>query len=339
MLPQVTELNAWAASNDVQEGEYPLYMQIYFRVLDSITSSRIPAGGLLKESAFARHFGVSREPVRRAFEMLREADLIAPVAGQGYMVRGDSAEKQQLDAGLLESVQSLDGAGVLRPAPKWRQIYPRVLRDLIRQAVHGGCPIVPAQLADYYSVSRTVAKELLSALMANGLVEQDNQQKWFLEHFSENLIRDMNEVRRQLEPHALRRAFGSLPSLLVDQLISRHRHVATRLPEVYASTFFELEQGLHESLLSHCGNNVLMAALRKSAIVRSFNDHYYDLHRPEDSCVYEHLVVLEAIKAGDQEAAIAALDYHINRSTENTINRLRHFRANHEPEGLPVFAR
>lgn len=64
---------------------------------DKILDSTFPPGATLKQAEIARHLGVSRTPIREAFRMLQEEDLIISSPNQRAVVRGlDGNELDQL---------------------------------------------------------------------------------------------------------------------------------------------------------------------------------------------------------------------------------------------------
>ena len=58
-------------------------------------------------------------------------------------------------------------------------------------------------MAEYYGVSRTVTRDLLGRLEARGLVEKAGRSQCFLPELTAELMSDLYEVRRLLEPTAL----------------------------------------------------------------------------------------------------------------------------------------
>jgi DNA-binding GntR family transcriptional regulator len=76
---------------------------------DDIRLRRLPPGSVLKQDDLAARFGVSRQPVRLALEILRSAGLVAARPDRSVEVVGLSAEAQGdlLDLRLLVERQAL----------------------------------------------------------------------------------------------------------------------------------------------------------------------------------------------------------------------------------------
>jgi DNA-binding GntR family transcriptional regulator len=79
------------------------------RLQADIRLNRLPPGSVLRQDDLAARFGVSRQPVRLALEILRSAGLVAPRPDRGVEVVGLSAQAQGdlLELRLLVERQAL----------------------------------------------------------------------------------------------------------------------------------------------------------------------------------------------------------------------------------------
>ena len=72
-------------------------LEVHAHLRQLIIDSTLPPGTILKQAELARLFGTSRTPMREAFRMLQEEDLIQADPNQRAVVRGlDSEELDQL---------------------------------------------------------------------------------------------------------------------------------------------------------------------------------------------------------------------------------------------------
>jgi DNA-binding GntR family transcriptional regulator len=72
-------------------------LEVHAHLRQLIIDSTLPPGTVLKQAELARRFGVSRTPMREAFRMLQEEDLIQADPNQRAVVRGmDGEELDQL---------------------------------------------------------------------------------------------------------------------------------------------------------------------------------------------------------------------------------------------------
>src|SRR5260221_5824158 len=79
------------------------------RLQDDIRLSRLPPGSVLRQDELAARFGVSRQPVRLALEILRSTGLVAARSDRSVEVVGLTAEAlgDLLDVRLLAERQAL----------------------------------------------------------------------------------------------------------------------------------------------------------------------------------------------------------------------------------------
>lgn len=321
------------------ETSQPLYLQIHLRLLHAISSSGSLKNRMIKESVLARHFGVSREPVRRALEMLEEENLIEATGSQGFHIieqPNTSAGSDTADETTKpESIFDLLPGAVERSSSALK-IYSRVESDVINQAVLGDFAIVTTQLAEHYDISRTVAKEVLTILKSNGIVQQSSSGKWLIPKLSERSVTDTNGIRLRLEPFAIESAALTIPSSLVKLQLALHKKSELiDAGELTAVQLSALEKGVHETILAHCGNTRLVELLKLCSIVQSFNANFYEKFGSDFTFIPEHIEILEAIEARDPQAAAISLSHHISLSTKKTINRLNQYREMHDGKLLP----
>src|SRR6266568_8200404 len=78
--------------SDPRNGEGTLAEQLYRKLGDAILAGDLAPGAKINEPALARHYGVSRGPLREALHRLQERKLVTRSANQGPRVVKPSAE-------------------------------------------------------------------------------------------------------------------------------------------------------------------------------------------------------------------------------------------------------
>src|ERR1700736_964147 len=75
-----------------EEAERTLAQQLFRQISDAIISGDLPAGAKLSEPILARHYGVSRGPLREALNRLQERRLVTRSPHVGARVATLSAQ-------------------------------------------------------------------------------------------------------------------------------------------------------------------------------------------------------------------------------------------------------
>jgi DNA-binding GntR family transcriptional regulator len=144
----------------------------------------------------------------------------------------------------------------------------------------------------------------------------------FVSHLNLREIREMYEVRRELEGLAARLAAARVrPERLaeVEKELTRHRLTG----KVDYRALSEAGQGLHRLIVESCGNLVL------ARFIRSLQDHFtrfrsLSLDLPEKIAAShrEHLQILAALKAGDGELAERLVHEHFDHAGRTLLDSL-----------------
>ncbi|MEV6113895.1 GntR family transcriptional regulator [Streptomyces sp. NPDC052109] len=167
-------------------------------------------------------------------------------------------------------------------------------------------------LADRIGVSRTPIREALLQLAAEELVELVPKRGARVAPLTGREIRELMELRGIVERYAAHRLV-SVNGAQVTQLrslLERQRELAGVAD---AREFIAVDHQFHAALVSAVGNALLdrhYDGLRsrqvRAGVVALFNQH-----GRQDAVLEEHEAILDALAAGDAEAACAAIDHHL----------------------------
>ena len=317
-----------ASSNQVH-GNQPLYDQICNVLRQAISDHKLPVGTLVRERHLVRLFGAGRAPVRQALARLQDEGILQKVAGRGHVV-GD-AEGPVREVDLLPLLLGPGNEGrQIRKAPAWERIYEQVERAVIHRSAFGSTRVNELELARHFDVGRLVARDVLTRLEALGMLEKDAQQRWSIVALDARRLLNLNEIREQLEPVALRQSCHGLGR---HELAAMRQRLLTQIkiyPQVTAATMNALEIDLHVDCLARCPNKELLDALRRTHCVLTLSKHILGVEMPlpeYDPFMVEHLVVVDKLLDGDVLGAVTALGRHLKSAAPKMIQRLDTFQS------------
>lgn len=300
---------------------------------EQLAGGRLPAGLVLLESNIADLFGVSRAPVRAALLRLEADGLLQRFDGRGYLVRGDGGAtplRLDLEAAGITVPETVRRAVASRSS--WERIYAAVEREVARALPFGAYRLVETALAEAYGVSRSVTGDVLGRLHERGLVEKNQRSQWVAGPLTSEKIAEFFEIRRLLEPAALRHsAPGLAPEWLErmrDDLIAAERDYPSVAPE----RLQEMEKALHEDCVLSGATPRLAMMIRQTQLPLITTNYILQQQVvAPDSFLTEHRTIVELLLLGAVEAAGAALDAHLRIATGKTIARLRKFAGTAHP--------
>jgi DNA-binding GntR family transcriptional regulator len=189
----------------------------------------------------------------------------------------------------------------------------RLSREILGGGSDPGERLIEEQLTRRFGISRAPLREALRLLAQQGLVEHVPRRGVRVATLSDRDVRELYEVRDVLERHAVHTAFsGARPDLSgVVTALEAMRAAAVRGDRLDVA---DAHRRFHCSVVALAGNGQLSAThgsvLLKIQLYMALNlRREADSHGGE-SGVHRHENVLAALKGGDPEQVIAALESH-----------------------------
>lgn len=220
----------------------------------------------------------------------------------------------------MPSVASRPAASSPRPLPAAERVYAHVKQAVLDRRYPGGELLTEGELAEAVGVSRTPVREALLRLEVEGLLRLYPKKGALVLPVSAREIIDVVETRMLVEVHAARRAVPLAESVLVrlEELLVRQEELAAAgdLAEVAVA-----DRCFHATLVKATGNEIL-TRLYDQLRDRQLRMGVAVMHAHPDRIaknIAEHTEIFRALKAGDTDAAVAAVQGHVG-----SVERLLH---------------
>ncbi|OJY63937.1 MULTISPECIES: GntR family transcriptional regulator [unclassified Rhizobium] len=310
-----------------------LYEELYGRLRAEIAGGALPEGLVLTEAALADLCGSSRAPARQALQLLLEDGLIARFDGRGFIVGKSGILPKRVR--LADYLGSLLEEGGDRPVFAWQALYEDVERIVVYRSFFGRYRINENELARHFGVGRGVARDVLLRLETLGITEKDDNFRWSIVPLDAQRIRDLYEVREQIEPVALSSALGGISVEHVDVMLLRLSQALADYPDVSASTMYELELDLHQRSLQACPNKEFLSILKRTHCILTLSKHVVGsrIKMPEyEPFLAEHIGVFTMMRKRDEEGLQKAMRDHIRNSQPNVQARAAYMRDHYQPD-------
>ncbi|WP_175408467.1 FadR/GntR family transcriptional regulator [Streptomyces sp. TRM64462] len=259
----------------------------------------------------------------------------APLAAPGGLDRYPYAEAPAADRVAAPSWDAaeteLSRVGRRTAGSRGRGLHGQLVQQLGQMIVSGDLgadrPLVPEEIGQRFEVSRTVVRESLRVLEAKGLVSARPNVGTRVRPVGDwNLLdpdiiewrafgpqrddqrRELAELRWTIEPLAARLAAGHGREDVQRRIADMVEIMGHALAQGDAITFSRADTEFHALLIQLAGNRMLehlsgivAAALQVSGAPAISCD------RPGESCLAHHARIVEALAAGDGQAAEAAM--------------------------------
>jgi DNA-binding GntR family transcriptional regulator len=317
---------------------YEIVRDVLRRNIDAAT---LPAGLVLLEGPIAEIFEISRAPVQRALQMLETEGVIHRFDGRGYLVGPRSIGPSPIRDDIRDVGLDLAGdvKAALQSRSAWERIYGEIEHEIASCMAFGRYRIIESSVAEHFGVSRTVVRDVLGRLQERGLVEKDQSSHWVVGPLTAKTMREFYEIRRLLEPPALRSAAPNLDRQILERILERIVRAERAYPDVPTEVMLELEEDLHVSCVLSVENARLASFIQQSQLplLVSHLFHRY-LGTPEDGrMLAEHRLVVEHLLFGAADAAAAALSAHLDAALLRGLGRLKVLAVIPAPDVIPSY--
>ena len=226
-----------------------------------------------------------------------------------------------------------------RAASAAATIYRNLRAEIIALRRLPGESLLEKEVAQRYGVSRTPVREAVLRLADEGLIEIFPQSGTFVSRIPIAGLPEAIAIRRTLEVATVRNAArhasrSQLASLRANLELQREKEGTADY-----DGFHMADEAFHALLAEAAGHPGFWTVTMQ---VKVHIDRYRRLTLPARGriadIIAEHTAIIEAIEKGDGDAAVAALNYHLD-DLERTIDEVRatyphYFIESDDPQGM-----
>lgn len=203
------------------------------------------------------------------------------------------------------------------------QAYEQILELILTGGARPGELVNERRLADALNMSRTPVRDALLMLEGEGLLLRQGSRGLQVRQMRVEDYMDALQVRLLLEPTVARMAAGKVPAATIAALRAQIAALRGLPPDQPADRALarDIDEGLHGAISEAVENRQLSAIIRTMRRQTQIFDLRSMPERLADTCA-EHLAILDAVEAGDAEAAATAMAAHLGRVRDSIIQRL-----------------
>lgn len=188
------------------------------------------------------------------------------------------------------------------------QIADRIRADVLSGRLTEGTSLREVALAKQYSVSRAPIRDALLQLTQEGLLVAKPNCGVRVAAVAEETQVLLVDMRRQIEVFALRNGFSAIDKAAVAEMQGTVDRLKAGCKKEDMTVIVEQDMALHRLIIESSGNPDLLAIWLP--IVSRMMLHY-SRHTSMMESHREHAAIVDAIRKGDEKAAIKALEANI----------------------------
>ena len=204
-----------------------------------------------------------------------------------------------------------------------------VVFSTLRQAIitgefSPGERLMEVSLARQMGVSRTPVREAIRKLELEGLVTMIPRKGAQVAHITEKSLRDVVEVRMALEEYAVALACERISSQGYEELARLHSEFNDAVNKEEILEIAEKDEHFHDAIFRAAQNERLISIINnlREQFYRYRLEYVKDI-RQRSTLVTEHLALLNAIRAGDQQGAKAIMRTHLTNHLDAVIAKIQ----------------
>ncbi|MFF5225075.1 GntR family transcriptional regulator [Dactylosporangium sp. NPDC000521] len=196
--------------------------------------------------------------------------------------------------------------------------YERLRGDIVAGRIAPGTVLLETVLAERLGVSRTPVREALAMLERDALLERDRRGYRVRTRSPQELL-EIYEARIALESTCAAAAAGRRSAFD----LARLRHLTGEAATAGdPAQLRESHAAWHRALRAAAGNATIIELLERLDTLLAVYDDAEPTLADQEEAAAEHRRVVDAIEAGDAEAARRTLAAHLDRSREARLARL-----------------
>ena len=205
-------------------------------------------------------------------------------------------------------------------------VYENLKSRIISGELKPGARLLEGELSKSMDISRAPIREALNMLDRDGLATIMPRRGAIVTIFTKDDVRYIWEMRRLLEPYAAQQSTSKVSDEEIDEVEGMLQEVL-RSPDDLRR-YSDSDLAVHDLLYRHLSNRYMKAALlnlRDHSLCIRWNAERetdpYDRRPQEFICTSteEHLAIVRALKARDDQAAAEAVRTHLIQSCKRTM--------------------
>ena len=201
------------------------------------------------------------------------------------------------------------------------EVYGAVRAELLTGQLEPGSKLRLSDFSTRFGVSLSVIREAMTRLAGQGLVQSSPQRGFWVTPLSAEDLVDLTRTRALIETLALRESIAHGDLGWESSVVARH-HALQKTPMTTAEghvseAWANAHREFHHSLLTGCNSTRLIAIATGLRDCSELYQHWSRelAHDTDRDVVSEHREIAELTAARDADAACAALERHIERTT------------------------
>jgi len=198
--------------------------------------------------------------------------------------------------------------------------YTKFVEALASKNLQPGQFVTQKQLVELTGFPLGAVRELILRLEGDGLLHTLDRRGLQIAHVDVNFVRNVYELRLILEKEAIVQFARTASAAMIQSIKDTHEAILDGINDNISQEFADNAQNIdwnfHDTIINHLNNEIIANIYHLNAIkVRlTYQDRLRLTASNLKRVMMEHLAIIEAVKARDEDAAKLAICVHIQAS-------------------------
>jgi DNA-binding GntR family transcriptional regulator len=233
------------------------------------------------------------------------------------VIRPASAPASRRRAPVRRSADGAEAPQGAAPTGATERIVASITTAIVERRLMPGTKLAEQQIADIFSVSRTLVRQALNQLSRDHLVTLEPARGAFVAQPSVEEARQVFEVRNMLEAAMIRRAATELTPRHIAELRAHLEAEQAAVQRTDISGRTRLLADFHVLLAQMLGNHALAEILQDLVSRCSLIALMYQSAHSAEHSFEEHVTIVDALEARDAKAAVKLMQEHLHHVERN----------------------
>lgn len=194
-----------------------------------------------------------------------------------------------------------------------------ILSAIFEGKLRAGDWLNAPKLASQFGVSATPIREALVELASVGVVKMEHNRGTVVRPFGPTQIEEIYQIRAILEAEATRSSCPCLDQQALIGLQCEMTDLMQKRGPDWSARAMASDRGFHDLIARNCGSDRLQEEIsRYRTLVQCIRDVVGNQSHAQQRALPDHLVIIEALLAGEADRAAAAMRQHI-RTTAGMV--------------------
>lgn len=201
------------------------------------------------------------------------------------------------------------------------RLYFEIYDAIMEHRLPAGTKLTEQALGEIYDLARHNVRKVLAKLAADGLVDLEPNRGAYIASPTEQEAHDMFEMRQNLEQFAMQKVSQKATAADFDKLLKMIDRERDAYMQGNRPLWIRLSADFHIELAKLSGNVLLVEMLRRLVSRTTLLISNTETSGQQPCSFDEHLAVVDALRAGDEKAAVKEMAHHLGQCASRMLRR------------------